>query len=277
MGIFLGHNIQSKGYRIYNLKTKKRLIISRDVEFNEDVMWNWDDEEVQTMEEDIKKIEKQRSNRSEVDLQDEAECKWINTEAQGSTHNKRIFSTTSKSYEEKVLRLKITLYDLKRLPRASTSELLLHGLRILEEPERAYSLHKELSVQAPCILPVWSHHHPTNDVAGCHHYKKRKKMSAKKPQADAPEKCMPNEVEQAKLVKPFLELKTYKKIKFVYSDQPQSTKVMESPFDMDKLEPAFRGKSKEGFDYEAYAKCMKMKRSKNSMPRTPMMHYRPTR
>ncbi|KAL0363914.1 UNVERIFIED_CONTAM: Retrovirus-related Pol polyprotein from transposon TNT 1-94 [Sesamum angustifolium] len=39
-GIFLGYNTQSKGYRIYNLKTKK-LIISRDVEFDEDAMWNW--------------------------------------------------------------------------------------------------------------------------------------------------------------------------------------------------------------------------------------------
>ncbi|KAL0318763.1 UNVERIFIED_CONTAM: putative mitochondrial protein [Sesamum angustifolium] len=34
-GIFLGYSTQSKGYRIYNLKTKK-LIISRDVEFDED-------------------------------------------------------------------------------------------------------------------------------------------------------------------------------------------------------------------------------------------------
>ncbi|KAL0441700.1 UNVERIFIED_CONTAM: Retrovirus-related Pol polyprotein from transposon TNT 1-94 [Sesamum radiatum] len=39
-GIFLGYSTQSKGYRIYNLKTKK-LIISRDVEFDEDAMWNW--------------------------------------------------------------------------------------------------------------------------------------------------------------------------------------------------------------------------------------------
>ncbi|KAL0364520.1 UNVERIFIED_CONTAM: hypothetical protein Sangu_0549600 [Sesamum angustifolium] len=38
-GIFLGYSTQSKGYRIYNLKTKK-LIISRDVEFDEDAMWN---------------------------------------------------------------------------------------------------------------------------------------------------------------------------------------------------------------------------------------------
>ncbi|KAL0334102.1 UNVERIFIED_CONTAM: Retrovirus-related Pol polyprotein from transposon TNT 1-94 [Sesamum angustifolium] len=45
-GIFLGYNTQSKGYRIYNLKTKK-LIISRDIEFDEDAMWNWDEEKVE--------------------------------------------------------------------------------------------------------------------------------------------------------------------------------------------------------------------------------------
>ncbi|KAL0383262.1 UNVERIFIED_CONTAM: Retrovirus-related Pol polyprotein from transposon RE2 [Sesamum calycinum] len=45
-GIFLGYSTQSKGYRIYNLKTKK-LIISRDVEFDEDAMWNWDEEKVE--------------------------------------------------------------------------------------------------------------------------------------------------------------------------------------------------------------------------------------
>ncbi|KAL0425549.1 UNVERIFIED_CONTAM: Retrovirus-related Pol polyprotein from transposon TNT 1-94 [Sesamum radiatum] len=45
-GIFLGYSTQSKGYRIYNLKTKK-LIISRDVEFDEDAMWNWDKEKVE--------------------------------------------------------------------------------------------------------------------------------------------------------------------------------------------------------------------------------------
>ncbi|KAK4388420.1 Retrovirus-related Pol polyprotein from transposon TNT 1-94 [Sesamum angolense] len=45
-GIFLGYSTQSKSYRIYNLKTKK-LIISRDVEFDEDAMWNWDEEKVE--------------------------------------------------------------------------------------------------------------------------------------------------------------------------------------------------------------------------------------
>ncbi|KAL3637058.1 hypothetical protein CASFOL_019357 [Castilleja foliolosa] len=59
------------------------------------------------------------------------------------------------------------------------------------------------------------------------------------------------------LVKPFLENKTYKKVRFVYSDLPLSKKVMESLFDMDKLESAFGGKSKDNFDYESYAKRMR--------------------
>ncbi|KAL6525562.1 hypothetical protein OROHE_015869 [Orobanche hederae] len=59
------------------------------------------------------------------------------------------------------------------------------------------------------------------------------------------------------LVKPFLEHKTYKKVKFVYSDNLQSMKVMESLFDMDKLESAFGGKSMGNFDYESYAQRMK--------------------
>ncbi|GFP82112.1 random slug protein 5 [Phtheirospermum japonicum] len=59
------------------------------------------------------------------------------------------------------------------------------------------------------------------------------------------------------LVKPFLESKTYKKVKFVYSDHPPSMKVMESLFDMDKLESAFGGKSKDNFNYECYAKRMR--------------------
>ncbi|KAL0413719.1 UNVERIFIED_CONTAM: hypothetical protein Sradi_1573600 [Sesamum radiatum] len=60
---------------------------------------------VQGIEEEIKMIEKNntweltyrpkdRGNRSKMDLQDEVECKWINTEAQGSTRSKRIFSTS---------------------------------------------------------------------------------------------------------------------------------------------------------------------------------------
>ncbi|XP_059647278.1 phosphatidylinositol transfer protein PDR16-like isoform X2 [Cornus florida] len=58
------------------------------------------------------------------------------------------------------------------------------------------------------------------------------------------------------MVKPFLEPKTHKKVKFVYSDDPQSRKLMEDLFDMDKLESAFGGKNSSGFDYKAYAERM---------------------
>ncbi|KAL4369603.1 hypothetical protein GQ457_05G026510 [Hibiscus cannabinus] len=45
-GIFLGYDSQAKGYRIFNLDTRK-IMISRDVEFNEDASWNWDEEKVE--------------------------------------------------------------------------------------------------------------------------------------------------------------------------------------------------------------------------------------
>ncbi|CAL5435461.1 phosphatidylinositol transfer protein 3-like [Camellia sinensis] len=65
------------------------------------------------------------------------------------------------------------------------------------------------------------------------------------------------------MVKPFLEPKTYKKVKFVFSD-PQSQKVMEELFDMDQLESIFGGKNSIGFDYETYAERMKEEDKKMS-------------
>lgn len=59
------------------------------------------------------------------------------------------------------------------------------------------------------------------------------------------------------MVKPFLEPKTYKKVKFVYMDQPNTMNVMEALFEMDKLESAFGGKNTESFEFEAYAKRMR--------------------
>jgi len=41
-GIFLRYSTQSKGYRVCNLQTKK-LIISRDVEVDENASWNWEE------------------------------------------------------------------------------------------------------------------------------------------------------------------------------------------------------------------------------------------
>ncbi|KAH1068003.1 hypothetical protein GYH30_005839 [Glycine max] len=60
------------------------------------------------------------------------------------------------------------------------------------------------------------------------------------------------------MVKPFLEPKTYKKVIFVYPDNPRSRRmVMEEHLDMDKLESYFGGKNTVGFNYEAYAQKMK--------------------
>ncbi|XP_028766830.1 phosphatidylinositol transfer protein 3 isoform X2 [Neltuma alba] len=55
------------------------------------------------------------------------------------------------------------------------------------------------------------------------------------------------------MVKPFLEPKTYRKVRFVYPENPKSRKIMEEVFDMDKLESRFGGKNPAGFNYEAYA------------------------
>lgn len=58
------------------------------------------------------------------------------------------------------------------------------------------------------------------------------------------------------MVKPFLEKKTYRKVKFVYSDKPESKKVMDYLFDMEMLESCFGGRNTGGFNYDDYAKCM---------------------
>ncbi|PKI48760.1 hypothetical protein CRG98_030842, partial [Punica granatum] len=59
------------------------------------------------------------------------------------------------------------------------------------------------------------------------------------------------------VVKPFLEPKTYKKVKFVYSDDLNSRKIMEDLFDMDKLESVFGGNDTSGFEIGKYAERMR--------------------
>ncbi|CAK8542950.1 unnamed protein product [Lathyrus sativus] len=54
------------------------------------------------------------------------------------------------------------------------------------------------------------------------------------------------------MVKPFLELKTYRKAIFAYPDNPKSRVMMEELFDMDKLESCFGGNNKAGMNFEAY-------------------------
>ncbi|KAK4401282.1 Retrovirus-related Pol polyprotein from transposon TNT 1-94 [Sesamum angolense] len=92
-GIFLGYSTQSKGYRIYNIKTKK-LIISRDVEFDEDAMWNWDEEKVKRQSVMIPKETPPQQQQEEGT--DQAEMERRSQEAPGSPRR----SSPSEEIEE---------------------------------------------------------------------------------------------------------------------------------------------------------------------------------
>lgn len=59
------------------------------------------------------------------------------------------------------------------------------------------------------------------------------------------------------VVKPFLEPKTYRKVKFVYSDDQSSKKIMEEHFNMDELECAFGGNNQVGFNINDHAQRMR--------------------
>ncbi|GKU91769.1 hypothetical protein SLEP1_g5591 [Rubroshorea leprosula] len=45
VGIFIGYSSQSKGYRVFNVRTGK-IEVSRNVKFNEAATWNWENSEV---------------------------------------------------------------------------------------------------------------------------------------------------------------------------------------------------------------------------------------
>lgn len=59
------------------------------------------------------------------------------------------------------------------------------------------------------------------------------------------------------VAKPFLETKTANKVKFVYSDDVNSKRILEDLFDMDQLESAFGGNNNVGFNITKYAETMK--------------------
>ncbi|TXG55930.1 hypothetical protein EZV62_017243 [Acer yangbiense] len=48
MGIFLGYAANSKDYRVFNLQAKK-LIISRDIQVDEDAYWDWENEHIRNV------------------------------------------------------------------------------------------------------------------------------------------------------------------------------------------------------------------------------------
>ncbi|XP_022768298.1 random slug protein 5-like isoform X2 [Durio zibethinus] len=59
------------------------------------------------------------------------------------------------------------------------------------------------------------------------------------------------------VVKPFLEPRTRNKVKFVYSDDLNTKKIMEDLFDIEKLESAFGGNDDSGFNIVKYAERMR--------------------
>lgn len=71
------------------------------------------------------------------------------------------------------------------------------------------------------------------------------------------------------LVRPFLEPETYQKVKFIYSDDPDSQKMMEELFDLDQLESAFGGRNPIEFDYNEFQERMKKDEMKFSAPMSP--------
>lgn len=59
------------------------------------------------------------------------------------------------------------------------------------------------------------------------------------------------------MAKPFLEPKTANKVKFVYPNDPSTSRIMDELFDMEVVESAFGGKDDVGFDFNKYAERMK--------------------
>ncbi|KAG5404980.1 hypothetical protein IGI04_011098 [Brassica rapa subsp. trilocularis] len=60
-----------------------------------------------------------------------------------------------------------------------------------------------------------------------------------------------------KFFEPFWKPKTRNKVKFVYSDDPNTKQIMEENFDMDKMESAFGGNDDSGFDIHKHSERMK--------------------
>lgn len=55
----------------------------------------------------------------------------------------------------------------------------------------------------------------------------------------------------------FIEPELEKKVKFVYTDNPESQRTMADMFDMEKLESAFGGRNASGIDVAKYSERMR--------------------
>ncbi|CAA6661927.1 unnamed protein product [Spirodela intermedia] len=79
-----------------------------------------------------------------------------------------------------------------------------------------------------------------------------------------------------KLVRPFLESETYQKVKFIFSDDPESQKIDGELFDLDELESAFGGHNPIEFDYNEFQERMKKDEMKFSDPTSSPGDLHPT-
>ncbi|KAJ3700514.1 hypothetical protein LUZ61_004219 [Rhynchospora tenuis] len=59
------------------------------------------------------------------------------------------------------------------------------------------------------------------------------------------------------VVRPFLEPKTYRKVKFAYSDDQNTKRIMEDLFNMDELESCFGGNNQTTFEFNEYGARMR--------------------
>lgn len=66
------------------------------------------------------------------------------------------------------------------------------------------------------------------------------------------------------MARPFLEPKTANKVMFVYSNDPDTNKIMDELFDMEMVESAFGGKDEEDFDINKYA--VRMRKDDEKLP-----------
>ncbi|KAK3159123.1 hypothetical protein QOZ80_2AG0146010 [Eleusine coracana subsp. coracana] len=67
-----------------------------------------------------------------------------------------------------------------------------------------------------------------------------------------------------KVASPLLEKKTFNKVRFVYSDRPDTMKIIDDLFNMDELEAAFGGKNPTTFNINDYA--VRMREDDKKMP-----------
>ncbi|XP_020233029.1 uncharacterized protein LOC109813272 [Cajanus cajan] len=75
VGVFLGYNNNSKGYRIYN-PTSKKILVSRNVKFDELSRWNWEKPKAEASSKrqlEVDNIQEQNLESEEENLDDDAD------------------------------------------------------------------------------------------------------------------------------------------------------------------------------------------------------------